>query len=159
MRDSTLLFLIKKTDGDVTDICLAMKKRGFGVNRWNGVGGKCNQGESVEDAVKREAHEEIGIVVGTMSKVAELEFRFAAKPEWDQLVHTYFCETWSGEPVESEEMRPAWFKVSDIPFKDMWPDDPFWLPRVITGEKIKASFTFGDGDAILEQKIETVDVI
>jgi hypothetical protein len=28
MRNVSLLFLIKKTDGKISDICLAMKKRG-----------------------------------------------------------------------------------------------------------------------------------
>ena len=55
MRDTTLLFLIKKSGaknglGQITDICLAMKKRGFGMGRWNGSGGKCNIGESIEDS-------------------------------------------------------------------------------------------------------------
>ncbi|MFA6919339.1 MAG: hypothetical protein WC244_04525 [Patescibacteria group bacterium] len=40
LRDSTLVFLIKKSQEKVTEICLAMKKRGFGMNRWNGVGGQ-----------------------------------------------------------------------------------------------------------------------
>ena len=172
MRDTTLLFLIKKSASNeetavVTDICLAMKKRGFGVGRWNGVGGKLNPGESVEDAAIRETFEEIGVRVCNGKKnngaiggrndlniTAELEFLFANKPEWNQLVHVYFCEKWEGEPIESEEMKPEWFKVADIPFKDMWPDDPFWLPKVIAGDFVKASFTFGDGDVILKQQVE-----
>jgi len=40
LRNATLVFLIKKSQGKITDICLAMKKRGFGMNRWNGVGEK-----------------------------------------------------------------------------------------------------------------------
>jgi hypothetical protein len=40
MRNSTLLFLVKKNGEEITDICLAMKKRGFGSGRYNGVGGK-----------------------------------------------------------------------------------------------------------------------
>ena len=175
MRDTTLLFLIKKSaekkystniggiDGKVEEICLAMKKRGFGVGRWNGVGGKCGPGESVEDAAIREAFEEIGVNVrkgdsgsGDLKKMAELEFLFADpdKVGWNQLVHVFVVERWEGEPTESEEMRPQWFKVKDIPFAQMWPDDPFWLPKVINGNFVKASFTFGDGDAILKQKVE-----
>ncbi len=166
MRNSTLLFLIKKSSvGKITDICLAMKKRGFGMGRWNGTGGKVNEGESIEDATVRETEEEIGVKIDDVSdlhKVAELAFTFATKPEWNQMVHVYFAEKWSGDIVESEEMKPQWFNVSNIPFKDMWPDDIFWLPKVLGGDKVKASkvkadFTFGDGDVILEQKVEVVE--
>ncbi len=156
MRDSTLLFLIKKENNKVAEICLAMKKRGFGMGRWNGAGGKCHMGESVENATKRETLEEIGVNVLEMNKVAEIAFIFENKPDWNQLVHVYLCEQWTGEATESEEMKPRWFKVDEIPFKDMWPDDPFWLPQVIDGKKIKARFTFGEEDSILEQAVEVV---
>ncbi len=157
MKNTTLLFLIKKTDNKISDICLAMKKRGFGAGRWNGVGGKLSDGESIEDATKRETKEEIGVDISSMSKVAELAFSFANNPDWNQLVHVFTTTEWSGEPIESEEMRPQWYPVTEIPFKDMWPDDIFWLPKVLNGELIKAAFTFGEKDAILDQKVETVE--
>jgi len=153
MRDSTLLFLIKRSDGEITDICLAMKKRGFGANRYNGVGGKVEAGESIAEATGREALEEIGVVVRGLYKVAELIFLFPHNPSWDQLVHVYFCEDWAGIPTESEEMNPRWFTVSEIPFQSMWPDDIFWLPRVLEGNFVKGRFAFGEGDVILEQEV------
>lgn len=157
MRNSTLLFLVKRnSNGQIEDICLAMKKRGFGTGRWNGVGGKVSQGESIEAATAREANEEIAVTPKDMNKVAELAFAFPGKPDWDQLVHAYLTECWDGEPTESEEMAPKWFKVSDIPYSQMWPDDVFWLPKALAGEKLKARFAFGDNDAILEQKVESV---
>ena len=159
MRHATLLFLIKKSDGKITDILLAMKKRSFGVGRWNGAGGKVVSGESVEDATIRETKEEIGVDTKNMEKVAELSFTFAHNADWNQQVHTYFCENWTGTPTESEEMRPQWFKTDQLPFAEMWPDDPFWIPQVIEGKKIKASFTFGEGDSVLERKVEEVATI
>ncbi len=156
LKNTTLLFLIKRTDGKISDVCLALKKRGFGVGRWNGVGGKVAQGESIEEATKREALEEIGVDVGHHSKVAELSFSFPNKPEWNQLTHVYICESWKGEPSESEEMRPQWYKSDSLPFESMWPDDPFWVPRMIQGELIKASFSFGEGDMILSKEINSV---
>ena len=36
-----------------TDILLGYKKRGFGMGRWNGFGGKVEAGETIEDAAKR----------------------------------------------------------------------------------------------------------
>ncbi len=157
MKNTTLLFLIKKTDNKITDICLAMKKRGFGAGRWNGVGGKLSEGETIEQALIRETKEEIDVTVGPMWKVAELAFSFANNPDWNQLVHVYTTTEWQGDPVESEEMRPEWYAVKDIPFKDMWPDDIFWLPKVLEGELVRAAFTFGEKDAILDQKVETVE--
>ena len=159
VRNSTLVFLIKKSStGKMTDICLAMKKRGFGKGRWNGVGGKQSEGEAIEDTAHREAHEEIGVNLTDLNKVAELEFRFPLNPEWDQCVHAYTAHTWSGEPIESEEMKPAWFSVEKIPFDTMWPDDIFWLPRIIESPhaRIKARFVFGEKDSIQKQEIVEV---
>jgi len=157
MRDATLLFLVKRNaDSEIVEICLAMKKRGFGVGRWNGVGGKIEVGEAIESAAKREAEEEVGVKVQSLMKVAELTFLFPAKPEWDQLVHAYLCDVWTGEPTETEEMRPEWRVISDIPFAQMWADDVYWLPQVLAGVKVKATFSFGEHDEVLSQDVLVV---
>ena len=157
LRNSTLLFLVKKSEGEIVEICLAMKKRGFGLNRWNGVGGKINPEETIEEGARRETEEEIGVSPRELKKVAELSFYFPHNSDWDQLVHVYTCEKWDGEPAESEEMNPKWFSVSKLPFEKMWPDDIFWLPKVLKGELIKAKFEFGEGDVIRRNKVDIVD--
>ena len=157
LRNTTLLFLVKKSGATVAEICLGMKKRGFGVGRWNGVGGKVNGDlETIGEAAIRETREEIGVSVRNMQKVAELSFFFPHKPEWNQKVHTYLCASWSGSPRESEEMKPQWFSVQEIPFTSMWPDDPFWLPRVLSGEILRAEFTFDENDNILSHAVVSV---
>ena len=157
LRNSTIIFLVKKSHEKITDICLAMKKRGFGMNRWNGVGGKVNvDGETIEEGALREAKEEINVIVKDLTKVAELSFTFPHNPAWSQKVHVYTSESWIGEPVESEEMKPKWFKVNEFPFKDMWPDDPFWIPEVIRGNLVRGKFVFGENDLILDKKVELV---
>ena len=159
MQNTTLLFLIKKQANKISHICLAMKKRGFGVGRWNGVGGKVLDGESVEDALIRETQEEIGVNVKNKNfrKVADLSFIFQRQSTWNQVTHVYFCERWEGEPKESEEMNPKWFGVDELPFPQMWPDDPFWLPKVISGKLVKGNFIFDKGDIVLEHNMEVVE--
>ncbi|MDO8590857.1 MAG: NUDIX domain-containing protein, partial [bacterium] len=58
MRLTTLCFLVRDDE-----VLLAMKKRGFGVGKFNGVGGKVTAGESVLEAMIREAKEEIRVKI------------------------------------------------------------------------------------------------
>ncbi len=141
----TTLVLLRK-DGQVL---LAMKKRGFGVGKWNGVGGKPDFNEPIEAAAVRECKEEIGVKPLGLEFVAELNFLFAAKPEWSQQVLVYISWEWQGDPVESEEMKPQWFALSDIPYSSMWPDDMHWLPRVLNNEKVRGEFHLTE-----DQKLE-----
>lgn len=156
MKNSTLLFLVKKDGSTITDVCLAMKKRGFGMGRYNGVGGKVEEGETVEEAVKREAEEEIGARVGPMSKVAEITFIFPHKEDWNQLVHVYITDSWTGAIVETEEMNPSWFAAGDIPYQSMWPDDIYWLPSVLEGKHIEGTVVFAEGDVIVSHEIKVI---
>lgn len=156
MKNTTLLFLIKRdASGTVSDILLAMKKIGFGVGRYNGVGGKVKTDESVEDATVRETKEEIGVDVNVsdIKKLGEIEFRFLNKAEWNQTVHIYTTEVWNGEPTESDEMKPQWYKVSKIPYSEMWEDDKYWLPKVIAGDYVKGYCLFDENQKIVEHNL------
>ncbi len=157
MKNTTLLFLIKKDHETITDICLAMKKRGFGMGRWNGTGGKLEAEETVEQAVIRETQEEISVIPQDIKKIAELTFTFPHQPDWTQLCHVYFCTQWSGDPTESEEMKPEWFSVDSIPYSTMWPDDILWLPLELDHKLLKARFSFGKSAIILDQEITIID--
>ena len=60
-------------------ILLGYKKRGFGMNKWNGLGGKCEPGETIIECAKREATEESGLEILSLKQVALLEFQFESK--------------------------------------------------------------------------------
>lgn len=137
-------------------ILLGMKKRGFGAGRWNGFGGKVREDESIEDAAKREVKEECGLEIKRLEEVGLHEFEFVKERGTILEVHVFRGLSWQGEPFETEEMRPKWFLTSKIPYQDMWPDDILWLPTFLEGKKFRTKFLFGDGDQVLEQKIEVV---
>lgn len=159
MRQTNLGIPIREKNGRITDVLLAMKKRGFGEGWWNGVGGKLNPNENMEDSLRREAKEELGIDIVAFDKVAEIEFKFPNNPEWDQIMVVYLIRNWTGEPQESEEMKPQWFDFKDIPYDKMWPADPHFLPQVFAGEKVKAEFVMGEAHKLLSYKVETVDAL
>lgn len=136
-------------------VLLGMKKCGFGSGRWNGFGGKVLEGEEIEDAARRELSEEAGVEVGNIEKYGVIDFEFDGNPEILE-VHIFKAGDFVGEPKESDEMRPQWFFVDEIPFKEMWPDDIYWVPLFLKGRKFKGKFKFGKGDSILEKDIVLV---
>lgn len=136
---------------------LGMKKRGFGAGRWNGFGGKLEENETIEEAAIRETKEECGIIVKNIVRMGILDFEFPNKTDWDQQVHFFAAFEYDEEPKETEEMKPGWFEFSEIPFEQMWPDDKFWVPMILDNKKFQGKFVFGDGDEILEHKIEEVN--
>ncbi|MBX4189912.1 8-oxo-dGTP diphosphatase [Candidatus Parcubacteria bacterium] len=141
------LCLLRRDD----QILLAMKKRGFGEGKWNGVGGKLQDGETVEQAALREMQEEIGVdaTLADLIKVGDLKFHFKDGKAFN--VHVFLVDSWTGEPRESEEMAPKWHNISEIPFKSMWPDDKHWLPQVLAGKKIEGEFHFTEDALDFEQ--------
>ena len=135
-----------------------MKKRGFGVGRWNGFGGKLEENETIEVAAKREMLEEIGIESNELNKVGILDFEFENDPKILE-VHIFHITKFSGEPKETEEMKPEWFDVDKIPYNQMWSDDIYWLPMLLSGKKFRGKFLFDrPSDAEYSAKILNSDL-
>jgi 8-oxo-dGTP pyrophosphatase MutT (NUDIX family) len=150
-RVVTILFL--RREGE---ILLAMKKRGFGVDKWNGAGGKVDPGETVLEGAIRECQEEIEVTPKNPKLVGRLTFYYEVDPEFCHHAHIFVATDWDGEPHETEEMRPQWFAFSNIPYRQMWADDELWLPLLIEGKKFKGSFTV-DNDRVVQHNIEEVE--
>jgi len=133
----TLSYLIKEDQ-----ICLGLKKRGFGEGNWNGYGGKLEEGEDILSAAVREIEEESEARVekGDLEQVAVVDFMFEDGKHLE--VHTFFTKKWKFEPKETEEMKPEWFPFKDIPYEQMWADDVYWLPRALCGEKLRGKVWF-----------------
>ena len=155
MKLLTLVFLKKDSQ-----VLLAMKKRGFGVGKWNGVGGKVESGETIPKAMVRECQEEIGVTPIGYEEVATIIFKEHHEGELKQMkVHVFMCSNWIGEPVESEEMRPQWYPVDDLPFDDMWADDPYWLPQVLNGKSLTAEFTLNETNEVTDNTVNLIEPV
>lgn len=133
-------------------VLLGMKKRGFGVGRWNGFGGKIGTNETIEEAMARELKEESGLEVVSYEKLGILNFEFQNNPEILE-THVFKVTEFAKEPIETEEMMPQWFDINNIPFHAMWPDDIHWMPFFLENKLFKGHFLFGEGDIVLEQKL------
>ncbi|KIJ61438.1 hypothetical protein HYDPIDRAFT_69630, partial [Hydnomerulius pinastri MD-312] len=136
-------------------LLLGYKKRGFGVDMYNGFGGKVEPGETPAQAAARELKEESGIDA-PLEHAGTLLF-LAVGSEWAFHIEVYSARSYTGTPTETDEMRPEWFSLSEasvkgvpsppsessssstnlppIPYSEMWADDIYWLPYLVRGQK------------------------
>ncbi len=131
-------------------ILLGLKKRGFGVGRWNGFGGKPEELETLEEAVKRETKEEADIEVTNIEKIGIIDFEFQDSARAIEC-HFFKADIEKGEPTETEEMKPKWFDIENIPYSQMWPDDQYWIPMFLAGKKFRGRFLFNKPSTSEEQ--------
>lgn len=144
---ATLMFVVRDDE-----VLLIRKKRGFGMGKINGPGGKLDPGESEHDCAVRETDEELGIQVHEATKRGELWFQFV-----DGLamhVSVFHTTNHEGDAIETEEAAPLWTPIDSIPFEQMWADDIHWLHRMLTGDEgFMGRFVF-DNDAMVSHLIE-----
>jgi len=145
---STLCFLLSSDQ-----ILLGKKKRGLGFGNYLGIGGKVEKEEGIINATVREMQEEICVTPNDLQKVAVLTFLFPYEPKWNQEVHAFISHKWEGSPKETDEIAPKWFDLSKIPYDQMWIDAQFWVPEVLKGNKLRATFQYDHDLKISHQRI------
>lgn len=155
MKLYTILFLRREKQ-----LLLAMKKRGFGTGKWNGVGGKIELGETPEHATIRECQEEIRVIPTRLRRVADIIFYETREPkEAAHRVYIFIADSWQGEPQETEEMRPHWFSDDRVPYHDMWPVDRLWLPAILQGLCYMGEFTTTDAVPVDHRIVEVSEAL
>jgi 8-oxo-dGTP diphosphatase / 2-hydroxy-dATP diphosphatase len=144
----TLVFPVRQGE-----MLLGMKKRGLGTGNWSGFGGKVEKGEGFEQAARRELKEESGII-GKDLKQAGFLFLHYLHTNLHLKAGVFLTYDFNGEYLETDEMKPSWFNISNLPFENMWPDDKLWMPLLLSGKKFEGSFVFRDYDSISEYTLE-----
>lgn len=140
-----------------------IKKEGQLKGRYNGFGGKVEEGETIEEAAVRELKEECGISPLDMEKRGVIIFKFTEDNPFDgnpdMEVHIYSVTEFEGGLIETEEMKPRWFPHKEIPYDLMWPDDKIWLPMLLEGKNFEGVFHLADKDTISSYELKEVDFV
>jgi 8-oxo-dGTP diphosphatase len=145
---TTLLFVIANGE-----ILLMRKKRGLGAGKINGPGGRLEQGESAQDCAIRETQEELRIRPRNVQAVGELFFHAVDMPR----IHCYLftASDYDGAPTETEEAVPRFYPIDEIPYDEMWEDNRYWLPLIISGQRVIGYSTFAN-ERLVDYKLNTI---
>lgn len=143
---ATLLFVVQ---GD--QILLIEKKRGLGAGKINGPGGRVDPGETFQQCAIREVQEELCITATDVELAGELYFQFV--DGYSIYAQVFKAGGYEGTPTETNEAKPRWTKIDQIPYEQMWQDDIYWLPAMLEGKKFVGKFVF-EGDKMLWKSVE-----
>ncbi|MFA7371604.1 MAG: 8-oxo-dGTP diphosphatase [Sphaerochaetaceae bacterium] len=134
-------------------VLLIDKKTGFGKGKVSAPGGHIEEHETAREAAIREFNEETTATVHDVDYKGTLEFQF--RDGFSMRGYVFFADAYTGTPSETEEARPFWCKLSELPYERMWADDEHWFPLALEGKEFTARFIFED-EAMLSYQIETV---
>lgn len=126
----TLVFL--RHGGDVLLLKGAPTKR-LWANRYNGLGGQVEPGETIEAAARREVREEAGI-----AEITDLALRalvnLAGEPH-GVLLCVFTGTTPTRAVAPSAEGVPEWIPVADLARVDLV-DDPAVVARILASDRL-----------------------
>jgi 8-oxo-dGTP diphosphatase len=145
----TLVFIVREGQ-----VLLIHKKTGHGAGKINAPGGKLRRGETVLQCAVRETNEEVGVTPSHLKFGCELRFVEKSGPQW--LGFVFVASGFFGEPSESDEAKPFWVDIEEIPFIQMWQADAIWLPSLLGGIAVPvANFLFENGQLLAHEFVNT----
>lgn len=129
MVNTTLCYIEK-------DDCYLMLHRVKKVNdmnhdKWIGVGGKFETGESPEDCLLREVKEETGLTLTKYSLRGIVTF---ASNEWGEYMYLFTATEYEGEMQNCDEGELVWVPKADIEKLNLWEGDKVFF-RLLEEEK------------------------
>jgi mutator protein MutT len=78
---------------------------------WELPGGKVEPGETFEECLKREFHEELGLTVRVADALRTIEHRYGYV---HARLHAFMCVCMSGEPLDLQVVEHRWIRANEL---------------------------------------------
>ncbi len=123
MKPTTLCYL--ERDSQYLMLHRTKKENDLNHDKWLGVGGKFEEGESPEDCMLREVWEETGYTV-TQWRYCGI-VTFVSDRYESEHMHLFVCTDWTGDEIECNEGDLAWIEKKRLLELTMWEGDKIFL--------------------------------
>lgn len=114
----------------IKDSRIFAAERGYGSNKgkWEFPGGKIEEGEAPEAALKREINEELDTKISVGELVADVNWEY---PEFSLYMKCYICDIVSGDLLLKEHANAKWLSIDEIYSVDWLEADRKILDKLI----------------------------
>ncbi|MBQ8529111.1 MAG: 8-oxo-dGTP diphosphatase [Clostridia bacterium] len=151
MVNTTLCYI--ERDGEYLMIHRVKKKNDMNHDKWIGVGGKFEGGESPFDCARREILEETGV------KVTDLKYRgivtFVSDEFGTEYMHLFTASGYTGEiDYNCDEGRLEWVKKERVRELPIWEGDKIFLDLLDTEERFFSLKLEYEGDRLVSHTLE-----
>lgn len=122
MKQTTLCYL--QRGNEYLMLHRIRKKNDENRDKWIGIGGKLEDGESPEECVLREAKEETGL---TLTKYAYRGIITFFAGDWGETMHLFTASGFEGELIDCDEGVLEWISREKLMSLPMWAGDRIFL--------------------------------
>ncbi|HJC43188.1 MAG TPA: NUDIX domain-containing protein [Candidatus Mediterraneibacter gallistercoris] len=122
-RLSTLCYI--EQDGKYLMLHRTVKKNDVNKDKWIGVGGHFEHGESPEECLLREVKEETGYTLTSWKYRGIVTFVYGE--DTLEYMSLYTADGFTGNPIECDEGELEWVDKKDIPALELWEGDKIFF--------------------------------
>ena len=139
--DKTVLIYLKQGH-NVLLLHRNKKKNDLNHDKWIGIGGHIEKGESKEQAIKREVLEETGLKLLNASYRGEILF---INNDYQEIMYLFTSSDFEGELIDCDEGELHWIDLEQVSKLNIWEGDRLFLDTLLNTEKtIKMSLRYND---------------
>ena len=146
MRNTSLCFI--ERGGKYLMLHRVKKTVDENKDKWIGIGGKFEEGESPEDCVMREVSEETGLTLNSWQYRGIVTF---VSDEWGtEYMHLFTSDDFSGTPRECDEGVLKWIEKERLLSLPIWEGDKIFLRLLDTDEPFFSLKLCYQGDTLIQ---------
>lgn len=123
---STLCYIEK--DGKYLMLHRTKKKNDINKDKWLGVGGKLEEGESPEECLLREVKEETGLVLKSYQLRGIITY---VSTTWEtEYMFLYTANQFEGDLIECDEGELQWINKNEVTKLATWQGDKIFIEKM-----------------------------